>query len=117
MWAMQSRESVLEHEKFKEIFASYAEAIGIDKPQEIEAWTALSAKIKKIETDKLKAEQEKQARLAREAEEKAIKEKEDQIRYLRDNHAIIVNNFFKALKNKNLTRLVGQPKRRPMIVA
>ena len=44
-WAQLSRESVLNHDKFKLIFADYAAAIGIDKVQNVSAWESLSIKL------------------------------------------------------------------------
>jgi len=36
--AIKSREKVLSHDKFKEIFEPYAAAIGIDKEQDLPEW-------------------------------------------------------------------------------
>ena len=101
-WASISREHVLAHEKFQEIFAPYAAAIGIDKPQELESWTTVTTKIKNFEANKIKAEEERLAREAKEAEEKALREKEAKERYLIENHRNIVNDYFRKLREKNM---------------
>ena len=60
---MCSRESVLKDEKFIQIFSEYAEAIGINKPQQVEAWAPIiqkkeEIKIKKAEEDAQKQKEE-----------------------------------------------------------
>jgi hypothetical protein len=67
------------------MFAPYAEAIGIDKPVELESWNEVNKKIKSFEENKIKAEEEKKLREAKEAEERAIREKEEKERHLREN--------------------------------
>ncbi len=47
-WAMSSREDVMKDEKFIQIFSEYTEAIGINKPQEIEAWAPIIKKKEEI---------------------------------------------------------------------
>ena len=44
--AKESRKKVLEHEKFKQIFSQYAEALGINQDQsDIESWVKHEAKM------------------------------------------------------------------------
>lgn len=78
MFAMLSRQQVLDHEMYKKIFAPYAAAIGIDKEQDIPQWEEIRLALKKIEDDKIKAEEEKKIR---EAEAK-IKAEQDRIQNL-----------------------------------
>lgn len=56
--AMDSREHVLNHERFLQIFAPYAEAIGINEEFSCPEWIALKEKVEKIAEEKLKAEAE-----------------------------------------------------------
>ena len=46
MFAMLSREKVLENEMFKKLFKPFAAAIGIDKDQEIPEWEEIRKKLK-----------------------------------------------------------------------
>mgnify|MGYP007096437123 CR=1 FL=1 len=61
--AMDSRDSVLSHEKFIEIFGEYTDALGIKTSPKPEEWTALQAKRETVN-----------ARIAEEAEQKRIAE-------------------------------------------
>ena len=63
--AMESREHVLSHEKFIEIFGEYTEALGIKTAVAPEEWTPLIAKKEKVTL-----------RLAEEAEKKRIADEE-----------------------------------------
>jgi len=62
-WAIKSREKVLSHDKFKQIFEPYAAAIGIDKEQEVPEWQPIKEKWAKKAAEKeakrLEAEQKK----------------------------------------------------------
>lgn len=57
MFAMQSRQHVLNHGKFKQIFEPFAAAIGIDKEQDIQEWQEIQTQLQKIEEDKKQAEE------------------------------------------------------------
>ena len=45
-FAMRSRDHVLNHEKYKEIFEPYAHAIGIDQKPDVPEWGDLAVKSK-----------------------------------------------------------------------
>ena len=47
-FARNSRESVLKHAKFIEVFTPYAEAIGINQEPAIKAWVGLDEEINKL---------------------------------------------------------------------
>lgn len=103
MFAMKSREHVLNHEKYQEMFSKYAEAIGIDKEQSYPEWDVIKEKLQKIEEDKIKAEVNKKIE-----QEKAIKKAEEENLYnLIHNRQNIIDAYFKKLRAKNLTRFVG----------
>jgi len=106
-FAMLSREDVIAHEKFEEIFKPYAAAIGIDVEQSHPEWDAIKEKIAKIEEDKAKAEAEKKLKEQKEAEEKAIAEEIARKADLINNRDKIISGYFKKIKDQNLTRLVG----------
>lgn len=100
-WAMESRLSVLEHEKFIEIFAPYAEAIGINTIQTHPHWEKLTIKIETLKAQKIKDEaariineakaaEEKVIRDAQLAIEKEIRDKEEKARHLKENHETVV---------------------------
>merc|ERR1712151_1029323 len=67
-FAIKSREEVLNHPKFKEIFAYYADAIGITKEQEVAEWAgyrerqAVRDETKRIAEEKKRMEQEEKAK-------------------------------------------------------
>lgn len=131
-FAMSSRQHVIEHEKYEEIFKKYADAIGLNKEQSYPEWDEIKEKKMKIDADKLKAEEERKRkaeleRIAKEeqakkdAEIKAeedrkrelienMKAEEDKKRELIENRQKIIDAYFKQLKAKGLTKLVGQPK-------
>lgn len=79
-WAMKSREQVMNHDKFKQIFQSYASAIGIDKEQDIPEWKPIMEKRAKQAAEKeakrIAAEQKKKEEEAKrlEAEKLAAKQ-------------------------------------------
>jgi hypothetical protein len=101
---MISREHVLAHEKFDEIFKPYAKALGLDEPQSHPEWDALQVKIDLMVAEKIAAVEMKKKLDA----EKAIadeKAKQDEIIINRDKYII---GYFKKIRDKNLTRLVGQ---------
>lgn len=128
MFAMKSREHVMNHEKFF-IFEKYAAAIGIDQPQEVAEWNAIRETLEKMEKEKIekeeaerKAKEEAELKKLREEEERIRKEEEERLRleeekrqkelYLlgTDNgRQELFNGFFKFLKQKGLTKYVGQP--------
>jgi len=107
--AWKSRDAVLNHEKFKQIFAPYADAIGISKEQqELPMWKELKDKIQKHEEEQerkrleeeLKKQEEEKKRLEEEQKKKEQEEAQQKIDVQR--------NFFKLLKEKNLLKYVGQ---------
>jgi ubiquitin-protein ligase len=51
-WAMESREQVMSHDKFKQIFEPYASAIGIDKEQNLPEWHPVKELIAKKAAEK-----------------------------------------------------------------
>jgi hypothetical protein len=77
MFAMKSREHVLAHEKFNEIFGKYADAIGINKEQSYPEWDEMKVKLEKIEEDRKKAEEEKKIKEEQAKIEAEIKRKEE----------------------------------------
>lgn len=102
--AIKSREQVMKHEKFS-LFEPYAAAIGIDKEQEFPEWIPIKAKFAKIEAEKeakrLAAEEKKrqieeQKKIEAELAERKLKEK-------------VIQDYFKLLMQKDLTKYVGQP--------
>lgn len=129
-FAMKSREHVLNHEKYP-IFAKYASAIGIDEPQTLPEWNAITEKLNKIEEDKIKAAQEKKRKeeeakrieeeriLAEEAAKKAAEEQarldaleairveEERKRNELNHPEKLFNQYFQFLKQKDLTKFIG----------
>lgn len=104
-FAIDSRKKVLEHPKFQEIFTPYADAIGINNEPKVAEWAgylerqAVRDEKKRIEEErKAKAEEE---RKAKEAVEKARKEQEAK--------KLAMKNYFRMIKDKNLTKYIGQP--------
>merc|ERR1712226_494849 len=104
-FAIKSRKDVLEHPKFKEIFAPYADAIGINEEQNVPEWAGyLERQAKRDEAKriadekKMKAEEE---RKAKEAEEAAKKEQAAK--------KLAMKEYFRMIKEKNLTKYIGQP--------
>lgn len=102
---MLSREAVLKNEKFIQIFSQYADVIGINKPQEVAAWTPI---IKKREEIAIKKAEEEAKRLKAEAERIAL-EKMKQEEEERKKKANLVKDFFKILSQKGLNKYVGRP--------
>lgn len=112
---MVSREHVLNHEKYQQIFAKYATAIGIDAEHNLPEWVPIKEKMDKIEAEKRaqeekKKQEEEAKRLAEEAkkqeEERLRLEKEEQERKNQLENA--AKMYFKLLRQKNLTNLVGK---------
>merc|ERR1712113_423763 len=105
-FAIDSRKKVLEHPKFKEIFGAYADAIGINEEPKVEEWVGYRERQAKRDEEKRIAEEKKriaeEERLAKEAEEK--KKAEDAAK------KNAIKEYFKMLKEKDLTKYVGQPK-------
>lgn len=91
MFAMLSRQNVLDHEKYKQIFEPYASAIGIDKEQQLPEWEPIRTKLQEIENEKIRAEEEKKAK---EAEAK-IKAEQERIQNLIMNRQKIIDAYFK----------------------
>ena len=97
-FAMQSRQDVLDHPKYKEIFEQYAEAIGITEEPSVPAWEEIKQKLLEVEEAKdggSKLEEKKRA-------EETARQME-----LAKQSQMLINNYFKMLRDKNLTRLVG----------
>lgn len=115
-FAMKSRKEVLENEKFKLIFGEYADAIGINEEPNVPAWADY---VIRDNERKAKAEAEK-ARLAKIAEERRIAEAKrvaeeleqkriaDELAERKKKQAAI-KDYFKLLKEKGLTKYIGQP--------
>jgi len=108
-FAMKSGPEVLKNEKFQEIFAEYADAIGITKQEKLPEWIKLEEKQAKAEAEKLAKEQERKKaeeerlRQEKEAEEERLRKEEE------DKKKGAIKAYFKLLKEKNLTKYVGQP--------
>lgn len=98
-FAMNSVKSVQEHEKFKQIFAEYADAIGITKQEILPEW---------IEHKKMLEEKEAKKKAAE--EEKRRKEEEAAQAVQRELEKKAIAQYFKLLRDKNLTKYIGQPK-------
>ena len=105
--AMDSREHVLNHEKFIEIFGEYTDALGLKTAPKPEEWTAVQAKRDAVN-----------ARIAEEAEKKRIEEelrleqeriKEEEKEAKRK--ANLMKDYFKLLMKKDLTKYIGVPKK------
>jgi len=77
-FAIKSRKDVLEHPKFKELFAPYADAIGINEEPKVAEWAGyLERQAKRDEAKRIADEKKRKAeeeRKAKEAEEAARKE-------------------------------------------
>ena len=102
-FAMMSRDDVLAHPKYEEIFSKYAKALGLDEPQSHPAWDALQIKIDKLDADKIEAEK---LRKKQEEDKKMADEKAAQDKLIQDREKYI-SGYFKKIKDRNLTRLVG----------
>jgi ubiquitin-protein ligase len=109
-WAMQSRDEVKKHEKFEQIFAPYADAIGINEPADLPVWIELKQRIEKAKAAKIQAAKEKKEREEREAIEKQKREEEENKRYLKENFHTIIGNYFIKLKNQGIKVLGNNPK-------
>ena len=51
-WASESRQKVLAEPKFQELFAKYADAIGINECPEMPSWVAVQAKMDKQDAER-----------------------------------------------------------------
>ena len=112
---MESRQHVLDHPKFKEIFAEYADAIGISAEPNFPEWDehrvkyaefyAKQAEEKRLAEEKARLEQEKRekaAAAARAREERKIAREE----YAKAHPDRV---FLQKLAELGLTKFVGQP--------
>lgn len=107
--AMKSRESVLKHEKFQQIFEKYIEAIGINEaPKGLKEWEKLEEKLaeqKRIEEER-KAKQEEEERLAKlKAEEDARIEAEIEAKKKLE---AAPAEYFKQINKMGLNNMIGQ---------
>jgi len=120
-FAHDSVEHVKNHEKFF-IFKDYIEFIGMDKREHLAEWDPVMEKLnkqkaekaaqkaeeekrKQVEAERIRIEKEaaeKEAKLAKEAEERAAKER-------------VFKDYFKMLNKKGLNKYVGQPKKLKII--
>jgi hypothetical protein len=104
---MESREAVLNHPKFQEIFGEYADALGIKSAPEPKEWASL--KLKKEEIDKRVAEEAEKKRIAeleKQEQERRRIEREEARR-----KAGLMKEYFKLIAQKDLTKYVGTPKK------
>ena len=99
---MLSREHVLAHEKYIQIFAPYAAAIGIDKEQSHPSWDAVKLKVDGMEARKQKEKEEAALRAKWAEEEKLRLEKEAHERYIIENRFQIIRDYFVGLKKNNI---------------
>jgi len=112
-WAMESRASVMEHEKFKQIFEPYAAAIGITTQEDLPSWIDLRALLVKKEAERIEAEKVRveQAKIKAEqdkiaAQEKAKKDAEEKAKYIIENRVKIIQDYFKMVRKQGLTHKV-----------
>jgi len=101
---MMSREHVLAHEKFDEIFKPYAKALGLDEPQSHPEWDALQVKIDIMQAEKMAADEKKKKEDAEKAIAVEKAKKDEEIK----NRDMCISGYFKKIRDRNLTRLVGQ---------
>jgi len=113
-YAKNSRESVLNHEKFH-IFKDYADAIGINKAPEIDGWKEHEQKMSDIQVklDEAKRIAEEKKRLAeekkRQEEERKQKLEEERLEQEKQKKMKeIPAQFFKQMQQMGLTQYVGQ---------
>jgi ubiquitin-protein ligase len=109
--AKESREKVLNHDKFK-IFEQYASAIGIDKVPKIEISAEEQERLDKAaaklveekriaEELRLKEEQERLIRLQKEEEERKIQEQKEKLAQAEK----IKNDYFKLISQMGLKKV------------
>jgi hypothetical protein len=98
-FAKESRDHVLNHEKFKQIFSKYAGAIGIDQPQSQPVWDELDSMIEKTAREKAEALE-------------AVKMEELRAAIADKNHYLF-KDFFRLMKERDLTKYVGRNARMP----
>jgi len=119
-FAIKSREAVLNNNKFKEIFAPYAKAMGMEEEQKFSEWDEHLEKMAKIEAEKKAQEEERKrkAEEARKAEEERLRKIEEEARIAEElrkaeeekkRKGAAIKDYFKLLKDKNLTKYIGQP--------
>lgn len=104
-FAIDSRKSVLEHPKFKEIFEPFAEAMGINKESEVPEWAAYLERQAKRDEEKKIAEEKK----AKAAAERAAKEAEEKAKANQAAKKKAIAEYFKMISQKDLTKFIGQP--------
>lgn len=108
-FAMKSGAEVLKNEKFQEIFGDYADAIGITKQEMLPEWIKHQEILDKKEAEKKAAEEAERIRQEeeRKAEEERLRLIEIEEQKKREANAI--KDYFKLLKQKNLTKYIGKP--------
>lgn len=99
-FAMKSREAVLNHPKFKEIFSEFADAMGITKEQKFDHWEPMTEVLAKYEIAKVKRDEERRKRdeeraAARKLEQEKRQKAEAEKRRLE--HKKIVKEYFMKL--------------------
>jgi ubiquitin-conjugating enzyme E2 J2 len=104
-FAIKSRKDVLEHPKFKEIFAPYADAIGINEEQNVPEWAGYLERQAKRDEAKRIADEKK----AKAEEERKAKEVEEAAKKEQAAKKLAMKEYFRMIKEKNLTKYIGQP--------
>ncbi len=99
----------MDHEKFKQLFEPYKEALGISVDPNLTQWTDLKEKV-----DKIRAEKEEKKRLEEEKKRQEEEEKRLEAERLEEEKAKRFReqgftDFFKALKKVGYTKYIGQP--------
>lgn len=112
---MESRQHVLDHPKYKEIFAEYADAIGISEEPNFPEWDAHRAAYAEFYAKKAEEKRlaEEKARLEREEAEKAeaLARAREERQRAKEAYAKAHPDrvFLKKLAELGLTKLIGQP--------
>lgn len=106
---MKSGAEVLKNEKFQEIFGDYADAIGITKQEMLPEWIKHQEILDKKEAEKKAVEEAE--RIRQEEERKAEEERLRliEIEEQKKREANSIKDYFKLLKQKNLTKYIGKP--------
>lgn len=115
-FAMDSRDSVMNHEMFKKIFMPYIDAMGINQEFKNEDWTKLKEKCEQNLAQILKEKQEAEEKarieqqLREEEERKRLAEEQERKRLEEEKRkARLIPDYFKQLRKKGFHIFIGNP--------
>jgi len=100
-FAISSRQKVLEHPKFKEIFANYADAIGINEEPKVAEWAGYLER-QAVRDEEKRIAEEKKRKAAEEKAKKAAKQEAEAKK-------AAMKEYFKMIQERGLAKYIGQP--------